>query len=101
RSKRLVNDDVVALLWRRLRSGGWLSFKTDHEDYFEQVQKLTMLATGFQVVFESRDLHRDPAAPEHFESEFEKMFKAQAQPVFYLLARKLQKHEGEVAVLKD
>ena len=54
---RLIQDEFLAVLWRLMRTGGFVDFKTDSRDYFEwSLEKFR--ASPFQVTRETWDLHQ-------------------------------------------
>ena len=45
--RRLIQPTFIQQVWRVLRPGGQLLIVTDHQEYFEQIQKVMNSTTGF------------------------------------------------------
>lgn len=76
-----------------LEDGGEIWFKTDDDRLFDDsVEYFT--STGFEIVYQTRDLHASGFAP-NYESEHEKMFDAEGVPIKFLIAVK-RPLDGEV-----
>ena len=72
--KRVVSEDLFSKLNTILKTGGKLFFKTDHEQYYEDVLKLVNDIDNYKVIYKTRDLHNSEKAEENIRTEFEEMF---------------------------
>lgn len=79
---RLIQDDFLLILWRLMRPGSFVDFKTDSRDYFEwSIEKFK--ASPFEVTRETWDLHQSEWQNENFITQFERIFLAQGLPIHY------------------
>lgn len=88
RKHRLLDQAYLDIVIALLKSDGFLSFKTDHANYFESVFELIRKMPNFAVNYFTRSLHQSDQGPFSVESEFEKLFKSKGLPVHYVLAQK-------------
>ena len=72
--KRVVSEDLFSRLDIILKTGGKLFFKTDHEQYYEDVLELVNRIDNYKVIYRTRDLHNSEKAEENIRTEFEEMF---------------------------
>ena len=72
--KRVVSEDLFSRLNAILKIGGKLFFKTDHEQYYEDVLELVNDIDNYKVIYKTRDLHNSEKAHENIRTEFEEMF---------------------------
>lgn len=73
--KRIITKDLFENLNAILKNGGKLYFKTDHEQYYEDVLKLINdEIDNYEIVFNTNDLHNSIKASENIKTEFEQMF---------------------------
>ena len=72
--KRVVSEDLFSKLDIILKTGGKLFFKTDHEQYYEDVLELVNSIDNYKVIYRTRDLHNSEKAEENIRTEFEEMF---------------------------
>ena len=72
--KRVVSEDLFSKLNTILKTGGKLFFKTDYEQYYEDVLKLVNDIDNYKVIYKTRDLHNSEKAEENIRTEFEEMF---------------------------
>lgn len=75
---RLLNHDFSALLFKKIKSGGFFWLKTDQQEYFSQAE-FHLLTNGFIL--------HDKCPPEclypgKYETEFQKMFTEKNVPFF-------------------
>jgi tRNA (guanine-N7-)-methyltransferase len=82
---RLVQPSYVADLGRLLRSKGFLSYKTDHEDYFKSAIEVIRREPQFVEKRITHDLLSSPWCEESVATEFELLFRAKGLPIFYTL----------------
>ena len=72
--KRVISESLFSKLDIILKTGGKLFFKTDHEQYYEDVLELVKALENYQIVYHTRDLHNSEKANENIKTEFEQMF---------------------------
>ena len=72
--KRVVSEDLFSRLDIILKTGWKLFFKTDHEQYYEDVLELVNSIDNYKVIYRTRDLHNSEKAEENIRTEFEEMF---------------------------
>lgn len=72
--KRVVSEDLFSRLDIILKIGGKLFFKTDHEQYYEDVLELVNNIDNYKVIYRTKDLHNSEKAEENIRTEFEEMF---------------------------
>ena len=72
--KKVVSEDLFSRLDIILKTGGKLFFKTDHEQYYEDVLELVNNIDNYKVIYRTKDLHNSEKAEENIRTEFEEMF---------------------------
>ena len=72
--KRVVSEDLFSRLDIILKTGGKLFFKTDHEQYYEDVLELVNNIDNYKVIYRTKDLHNSEKVEENIRTEFEEMF---------------------------
>ena len=72
--KRIVNRELFRKLDIVLKDKGKLFFKTDHNQYYEDVLKLAKDLEGYSVVYHTDDLHNSEKAEDNIKTEFEQLF---------------------------
>lgn len=72
--KRVVSEDLFSRLDIILKTGGKLFFKTDHEQYYEDVLELVNNIENYKVIYRTKDLHNSEKSEENIRTEFEEMF---------------------------
>lgn len=72
--KRVISEDLFSRLDIILKTGGKLFFKTDHEQYYEDVLELVNNIDNYKVIYRTKDLHNSEKAEENIRTEFEEMF---------------------------
>jgi tRNA (guanine-N7-)-methyltransferase len=87
---QILNSEFLAASLGLLKDGGFLSVKTDHEDYFAEFLEITRQLQGFSVVEHSADLYSSQYLALNVETEFERLFRSQSLPIYYV---KLLKHK--------
>lgn len=73
RKHRMMSQSNLEQFAKLLRADGEISFKTDHREYFLWARD-NVAAAGFEIVWETLDLHNSPHTTENILTEFEKMF---------------------------
>lgn len=72
--KRVISEELFNKLNTILKKNGKLFFKTDHEQYYEDVVEMVKNIDGYEVVYHTRDLHNTEKAKDNIKTEFEQMF---------------------------
>lgn len=57
-----------------MKKGGKLFFKTDHENYYNDVLNLVASLENYKVIYNTNDLHNDPKNIDNIKTEFEDLF---------------------------
>ena len=78
---RLLSTWLLEASRELLKPDGVLSVKTDHLDYFLAFRADVDAAPWMEVVFETRDLHRDVPMEGVVLTEFESLFRSQGLPI--------------------
>ncbi|MES2963801.1 MAG: tRNA (guanosine(46)-N7)-methyltransferase TrmB [Bdellovibrionota bacterium] len=77
---RLIQSEFLELLFRLMRKGSFVDFKTDSADYFEWAIE-RFHKSPFEVTRETRDLHASEWKDQNFVTQFESIFLAQGLPI--------------------
>ena len=72
--KRVISEGLFDKLDVILKENGKLFFKTDHQQYYEDVLELVNGLDKYEVVYHTDDLHNSEKASENIRTEFEQMF---------------------------
>ena len=72
--KRLISRELFSKLDIILKNNGKLFFKTDHQQYYENVLELLKELEKYRVVYHTDDLHNSEKAQDNIKTEFEQMF---------------------------
>ena len=72
--KRVISEGLFDKLDVILKENGKLFFKTDHQQYYEDVLELVNGLDKYEVVYHTDDLHNSEKASEDIRTEFEQMF---------------------------
>ena len=84
--KRLTHREFLAKYKTILAPGGLLVQKTDNEGLFDfSLEELR--ECGWEILSETRDLHRSPMKEGNVMTEFERKFTTLGKPVFQLVAK--------------
>jgi tRNA (guanine-N7-)-methyltransferase len=79
---RLIQSNFLIELYRLMKPGTFVDFKTDSRDYFEwSIRKFK--TSPFDVTRESWDLHKSEWQSENFVTHFETIFLSKGQPIHY------------------
>lgn len=89
KKNRILNPDFLLILQNLLRPGGFISYKTDHREYFEETLAVLRGMPSFSIGKLSSDLHASEFMNGNVATEFEKLFKSQGLKINYLEAVKL------------
>ncbi len=79
---RLIQTEFLVELYRLMRPGSFVDFKTDSRDYFEWAVPL-FKASPFMLARETWDLHKSEWQSENFVTHFETIFLNKGQPIHY------------------
>lgn len=82
---RLIQEGFVAEMAGLLRSGGVLSYKTDHLEYFTSAVSIIRANPQFTERRVTEDLSASPWIKESVPTEFELLFRAKGLPIHYAL----------------
>lgn len=85
---RLIQTEFLDAVHGLQRPGSIIDFKTDSEDYYDWAIELFRLSK-YEIVRETRDLHRSEWKDENFVTHFESIFLSKGQSIYY--ARLLRK----------
>lgn len=87
---RILNLKSLEIIYKKLKPGAFLAFKTDHSELFESTLEAVMSLGIYSVLDVTRDLHKDPRLlANNVMTEFEGLFCSQGLPVhFFLLSKK-------------
>jgi tRNA (guanine-N7-)-methyltransferase len=83
---RLLNEAFIQRLHPLLKESGFLSYKTDHQEYFEESASLFKNSKIFEVSEFTTDLHRSEFSPDNVMTEFENLFVSKGLPTYYIKA---------------
>jgi tRNA (guanine-N7-)-methyltransferase len=86
---RLLKEEFLANIHRLLKPSGFLSFKTDHTEYFDSTHEIIRNQGLFNISRVTRDLHASEWQTGNIMSEFERLFCSQNLPVLYLECKKI------------
>jgi tRNA (guanine-N7-)-methyltransferase len=85
---RLLNATYLDNIHTCLKPGAFLSYKTDHQEYFDGVLSHIQSNAGFRITTLTYDLHTSEWNASNIKTEFELMFKSQKRPIYFLEAVK-------------
>lgn len=83
---RLLGVSLISLAVALLKPGGALYVKTDHGAYFADFCHQLDADGRLSIVEKTENLAASPWQERNIESEFESLFRSQAQPICYLKA---------------
>lgn len=86
---RLINTTFISSIHPILKPNGFISYKTDHKEYFDSTLKLFEDSELFQVSKVTNNLHLSTYGDENIFTEFEMLFKSKGLAISFLEARKL------------
>ena len=89
RKHRLVSEAFLDVTFGLLRPGGFISFKTDHKEYYQSFFDLLSGDSRFCLRSQTEDLYNSQYVGDNIETEFECLFRSQNLPICFLLAHKL------------
>lgn len=83
---RIMSEEYLSLLYQHLSPEGFLSYKTDHQEYFRWTIELVERLPHFDVIEHTEHLHESPYIDSNITTEFESLFLSQGLPIYYLKA---------------
>ena len=85
--RRLTSQAFLARYFNILKDGGEIEFKTDNTELFE-FSVSEAAAAGWEILLETRDLHKSPYAQGNIMTEYEEKFAAQGNKICKYIIRK-------------
>ena len=83
---RLLKTEYLRKLRELLEKERHLIFKSDHQEYFFNVNKLIKQCEFFEIIEYTESLHQSEFNENNIPTEFELLFKNKGMPVYYLRA---------------
>lgn len=80
RKNRLINAELIQTMWDLLKPGGFLRYKTDHQEYFASTCPL-LAPQKWEIQRHTTDLLKSPYLDNNIPTEFEMLFKSQGKPL--------------------
>ncbi len=80
---RLVSKTNIKLWTKLLENSGFISFKTDHKNYFYSVKEY-FTSDILDITAESNNLLESKYAMANIPTEFENLFRYQGLPIYYI-----------------
>lgn len=80
RKNRLINAELIQTMWELLKPGGFLRYKTDHQEYFASTCPL-LTPERWDIQRHTTDLLNSPYMDNNIPTEFEMLFKSQGKPL--------------------
>ena len=93
KKNRILNPEFVTELCQLLKSDGFISYKTDHVEYFEETVSMLGEFAILKVQKLTRDLYSSEYIGANIASEFENLFISQGLKINFLEAHKFGKRE--------
>jgi tRNA (guanine-N7-)-methyltransferase len=84
---RLINRRFLNDLYQIQKSGSEVDFKTDSQHYFEWALEY-MSNSKYQVLWQTRDLHKSEYAALNYITYFESIFRDKGQPIYAIRLKK-------------
>lgn len=85
---RILSAEFLAAVYELLSPSGFISYKTDHNQYFAETLKMIEPAGLFEIEKLTNDLYNSSYLNGNIPSEFEKLFCSKGLPINFLLLRK-------------
>jgi tRNA (guanine-N7-)-methyltransferase len=80
---RLLSEEFFLSIIPLLKPNGFISFKTDHCEYFHDILNVVHHKNLMEVASLSKNLYESIYINENIPTEFEKLFLSKKQPIFY------------------
>lgn len=85
---RMISESSLKVWHSILKPGGYIRYKTDHEGYYDDTISLVDRLRLFTTTASTRNYYESQYSTESVESEFEKLFKYKALPIYFLELKK-------------
>jgi len=85
---RLLNADYFETIGKLLTRSGTFSYKTDHQECFEEVVGILETLKNFNLIKLTRDLYKSDFLSNNVPTEFESLFLSKNLPIYFLEAEK-------------
>lgn len=83
---RMMSQQFFENALKLLREGGYVSYKTDHQEYFESTIALLETLPNFEITEVTRDLYGSEYLDDNVPTEFERLFRSKGLPIYFLKA---------------
>lgn len=83
---RMINEVFLEKLRETLKPNSYLSYKTDHKEYFMASNQLISTLNYFEIVEYTEDLHKSEFVSCNIKTEFEGLFLSKSLPIYFLKA---------------
>jgi tRNA (guanine-N7-)-methyltransferase len=84
---RMIQKSTLDLWYTLQRPGSFFELKTDSSEFFDWSLEI-FAQSSYQIVMQSRDLHREGLPNNYVCTTFEKIFLKQGLPIHYVLLKK-------------
>ncbi len=84
RKHRMLSTETLDSAAKIIRPGGFVSVKTDHQDYFQDFYRDATAHSQFTLEESSVDFHKSGLDADNILTEFERLFIRQKLPIAYL-----------------
>lgn len=84
---RLIQAHFLEQLFKIQKSGGFVEFKTDNQDYFEKAVG-DFKKSSYELASTTNDLYASQWTPTNFITHFEKIFTSQGLPIYHAILKK-------------
>lgn len=74
KKNRMIQENFFLSLDKILKLQGMLYFKTDHDQYYQDVLELVEGLENYKLIYHTVDLHESEKADENIKTEFEHLF---------------------------
>ncbi|WP_368501201.1 tRNA (guanosine(46)-N7)-methyltransferase TrmB, partial [Fusobacterium sp.] len=71
---RIIQKKLFINLNKIMKTNGKLFFKTDHDNYYQDVLNLVNNLDNYEVIYHTNDLHSSEKAKDNIKTEFEQLF---------------------------
>ena len=86
---RIIQPHNLEIFYKLLSEQGYVSFKTDHLEYFQSARKLFEDSKYFKIIETTEDLYQSEYLEKNIPTEFERLFLSQGLKINYLKAVKI------------
>jgi len=81
---RIIQEAFFQKISKIMKKGGKIYFKTDHDEYYEDVLEKMKQIKDYDVVYHTNDLHHSSRADENIFTEFEELFTKKDMKINYI-----------------